>query len=60
MVEVSFSLTVLARNGGSRFWPDWTGLEWRKLVLPTGMAWNRESQFWLYCTSLKWWESVLA
>jgi hypothetical protein len=44
----------MAWNGKSQFWPDWSGLEWRKLVLAclerpgmeevsfglTGIAWN--------------------
>jgi hypothetical protein len=33
MDEVGFGLTGMACNGGSRFWPDWNGLEWRKLGL---------------------------
>jgi hypothetical protein len=33
MEEVSFGLTEMAGNEGSRFWPQWNGLEWRKLVL---------------------------
>jgi hypothetical protein len=46
MEEVSFVLTGIALTGANRFcltgiawniksqfWPDWTGLEWRKSVL---------------------------
>jgi hypothetical protein len=33
MEEVGFGLTGMAWIGGSRFWPDWNGLEWRKSVL---------------------------
>jgi hypothetical protein len=61
MEEVGFGLTGIAWNGGSQFWPNWKGLEWRKSVLAslewlvmeevgfglTGIAWNRISQSWL-------------
>jgi hypothetical protein len=33
MEEVGFGLTGMARNVGSRVWPDWNGLDWRKSVL---------------------------
>jgi hypothetical protein len=53
--------TGMAWYRGGWFWPDWNGLEWRKLVLAslkwlgmkedgfglTGMAWNGGSRFWL-------------
>jgi hypothetical protein len=42
MEEVSFGLTVLTRNGGSRSWSysiDWHGMEEVSFGL-TGMAWS--------------------
>jgi hypothetical protein len=33
MEEVGFGQTGMAWNGGSRFWPDWNGLERRKSIL---------------------------
>jgi hypothetical protein len=33
MGKVVSGLTGMVWNGGSWFWPDWNGLEWRKLVL---------------------------
>jgi hypothetical protein len=33
MEEVDFGLTEMAWNEGSWFWPDWSGMEWKKLVL---------------------------
>jgi hypothetical protein len=30
--EVRFGQTGMALNRGSRFWPDWKGLDWRKSV----------------------------
>jgi hypothetical protein len=52
--------TGMAWNGGSRFWPVWNGLEWRKMLFSrlewlgmeeigfglTVTAWNRGSRFW--------------
>jgi hypothetical protein len=52
--------TEVAWNKESQFWPEWNGLEWKKLVLAlleflgmeevgfglTEMAWNRGSLFW--------------
>jgi hypothetical protein len=60
MEEFGFGLTGMAWNGGSQFWPDWRGLEWKKSVLAclawlgieevgfglTGMAWNEDSRAW--------------
>jgi hypothetical protein len=31
--EVVFGLSLMAINRGSRLYPDWNGLEWKKLVL---------------------------
>jgi hypothetical protein len=64
----------MAGNEGSRFWPQWNGVEWRKLVLarlkwlgieevsfgPTEMAGNKGSQFWLQWNGLEWRKLVLA
>jgi hypothetical protein len=33
MKEVGFGTTVMAWNKGNRFWPNWNGLEWIKLVV---------------------------
>jgi hypothetical protein len=33
MEEIVFGLTGMVWNGGGRFWPDWNGLEWGKLIL---------------------------
>jgi hypothetical protein len=33
MKEVGLGLTGMAWNGGSRFWLDWNGLEYKKSVL---------------------------
>jgi hypothetical protein len=60
MKEVGFGLSGMAWNGGSWFWPDWNGSEWRKFVLAklkwlemkevsfglSGMAWNGGIRFW--------------
>jgi hypothetical protein len=57
--QIGFGLTGMAWNGKSQFWPDWSGLEWRKSVLAclewpgmeevsfglTGIAWNGRSWF---------------
>jgi hypothetical protein len=61
-------------NGGSRPWPDWNGLEWRKKVLfrlewlrmeeigfaPAGMTLNEGSWFWLDWNDLDGRKSVWA
>jgi hypothetical protein len=46
MENVGFGLTGSAWNGGSGFWPDWNGLEWRKFV-SAGLEcfWNGRSRF---------------
>jgi hypothetical protein len=33
MEEIGFGQNGMAWNGGSRIWPDWNSLEWRKLGL---------------------------
>jgi hypothetical protein len=74
MEEFGFCVTGMACNGGSQFWPDYNGLEWRKSVLaglewlgleevnfsPTEMAWNGRTQFWPDWNSLECWKSVMA
>jgi hypothetical protein len=41
MDEVSLGLTEVAWNIGSQLWPDWNGLEWKKVSFGlTGIDWN--------------------
>jgi hypothetical protein len=64
----SFGLSGIAWSGGSHFWPNWNGLEWRKSVL-AGLEWlgmeevsfglpriarNRRNWFWTDWNSLEW------
>jgi hypothetical protein len=65
--------TEAAWNEESRFWSEWNGLEWRKLVSAllellgmeevgfglTEMVWNRGSLYWPYLKCLEWKTSVL-
>jgi hypothetical protein len=60
MEKIDLGLTEMDWNGEIRFWPDWNGLKWSKLVLAqleclrmekvtfgwNGMAWNGGSWFW--------------
>jgi hypothetical protein len=33
MEEVGFVLTGIAWSGAICFWPNWNGMEWKKLIL---------------------------
>jgi hypothetical protein len=46
MEEVRLGLSGMAWNCESRSLPDGNGLEWRKSVLASLLAWNQGSQFW--------------
>jgi hypothetical protein len=55
--QLVLGLTGIAWNGGSRFWPDWNGLEVRIEEICfglNGLAWNGGSQFWPGCTGMAW------
>jgi hypothetical protein len=74
MEEFGFGLTEMAGNEGNQFWPEWNGLEWRKLVVArlewlgieevsfglTEMPGNEGSRFWPEWNGLECRKLVLA
>jgi hypothetical protein len=53
MEEVGFNPIRMAWNGGSRFCPDWNGLEWREPLLAL-LEWFRIEEVGFGFTEIAW------